>query len=507
MPINKLNDMEVFDYLSGQIGGENLAGKAKGGKRMDRVSAMLGRVVKGVPERHLVTFMNSRSGGMVEKLQAALREFPLPKAQRNGSARRLSAASSSVVSSGSRPSRLGAAQEQRWAVVQGMRKAGGAASEASTAANRSNKPQPNNNEENLHSLVPKGPGSAAGSGLQQRSNVASSMVSSVVSGSSRSVVSGAAAARQQKPPPGGSSSSVVGSAVSNAEKLAVPTTASEPSKVAPEVLGGEAAAAAVEGQKTKRGGANRKLEEMIAAQQFRTSYQRYFSPGGKSVKPTPENAFDLVDPEAKPFLDEWRKNASEEKVRVVAESLRSLKWVAAQYAGDSTEYKANFRGDPPEKESRAASPRGGERNLSKVPLGSIYGKKGEKQQPRPRVLPPLREFGDFAKQRGGPGQEVRRVLSLTAYAKADPRTELGHETAGVLDQGFMSNAWKTESQFAYNGEIFGPSQADKHGNNRVARGFCNRAHMAKTDVVGTVNGKLMKHLDGDSPTYNVNPWG
>jgi hypothetical protein len=222
---------------------------------------------------------------------------------------------------------------------------------------------------------------------------------------------------------------------------------------------------------------------------FQTSYESCFSPHGKYAGKTPDVAFEgLVRNEYKDCVRQWRERANEDQVRVLADTCRSLRWVSAQYAGSSTEHANKFIQHADEAHN-TPSARVNARNVSRVPLGSIYAHTDDAcYLDRQNTL--IKKVNDLHQQQLSMTQGSFGITGKTAVGAciyADASKEAG--CAGCMDEGMSSNNWKSESRAAWHGELHSKKQALKHSNKRFARGFCARESAFQTKDILVARGE------------------
>lgn len=246
---------------------------------------------------------------------------------------------------------------------------------------------------------------------------------------------------------------------------------------------------------------------------FQTSYENFFSPSGKFVGKTPDLAFEgVLRNDYKDEFSKWRKDAQEDQVRVLADTCRSLRWVAAQQAGVSSEYLVQFP-QHSEDAGEAPSPRKNARNLSRVPLGSIYASP-ETSTFLNREFELTTKLSDtLARQtnlRQGrfQNQGEKIAMGVCIYRNPGPLVAGTDEPcSGCMDHGVSSNTWKSESRTAWQGDLHSKKQAQRHSNTRTARGFCARECVFQTKDVLAARGERMMPIvprTQPNPFYNGN---
>jgi hypothetical protein len=202
---------------------------------------------------------------------------------------------------------------------------------------------------------------------------------------------------------------------------------------------------------------------------FQTSYEGFFSPSGKFAGQTPEQAFEgvLRNDYAQHFA-KWRKDAREDQVRVLADAVRALRYFNSgekpptQYDMVHTHF--------PDHRPEALVEKKNSRNVSAIPLGSIYSQSEEEAHIARKSQEKHQEHLLSATRR----QDAWRKKSLTAEDQLKMNvctySEVADSTIHKTLKVTAGSTPKSSCQEAWHSKVHSPLEVARHGHSFIKPG-------------------------------------
>lgn len=235
-----------------------------------------------------------------------------------------------------------------------------------------------------------------------------------------------------------------------------------------------------------------RLEELGT---MRTTNDGFFSASGPSAKATPGQAFDgVVNRGYRPHLDRWRRDASEREVKVLADACRAIRYLGTSVQGrDATSHHQQFQWYPEVKDWQPSDKKNS-RNISNVPLGSLYAQSAaEAKASLVRQAMHDHEVAVARKREedivGGAPSQMSYPLQSFKENKALRQTD-AHIKPGE-DQGVPapSAAWRSFARATWNPDVHAQRETEKHGNGqRIGKlGEAARLHKSQSETLARMS--------------------
>lgn len=222
-------------------------------------------------------------------------------------------------------------------------------------------------------------------------------------------------------------------------------------------------------QRKGAGAADRAAAALLGGS-YQSAYEEHFSPRSSRGGAVLGNVFDgpLVRSTYAQQLKEWTGGASDSQNRVLGDTLRTLRWVREQCAGQTTTNRGELSNHGREALDSPRRKVNG-RNISMVPLGSLYAP--------PQTETKAYDKGEATEKSNIDGVwENEKDVRSGRLVVGGARSLLPHcRNHKNLDQGFPTDSWKSESRASWLSEVHGSEQVQRFGSPRSARGFCERS--------------------------------
>lgn len=242
--------------------------------------------------------------------------------------------------------------------------------------------------------------------------------------------------------------------------------------------------------------------------ELKSSYEQFHSPSGKHVTKTPDQAFDgVLRKEVRDSVHKWRSSAQEDQVRILADTCRSLRWVTTQHSGKSSEYGSRFM-SPGSDVVNPPGARTNSRNLSSIPIGSIYATGDnsvfrQRQKDQAAKMQEIMNRQEQLRQGTLRNKSPKKARGICAYTGQGPPSAKADK---CFQEVSSSGNHKSEARWAWHADIHTHEANDKHANEQKARGFCTRQSVfqkrdvlsarAEQEVPTTVPAKPKKFING-----------
>lgn len=210
---------------------------------------------------------------------------------------------------------------------------------------------------------------------------------------------------------------------------------------------------------------------------MKSSYEHFHSPSGKhNIGNTPNQAFDgIIRNDMRETVHKWRDGAQEDQVRLLADTCRSLR---SMQSGKSSEYSGSFMLHGPEA-LNSSSVRSNSRNLSSVPIGSVYAKGDQsafhqRQREQAAKLKDIMNRQELLRQ----GAAIKKKSGMCVYpGPTSPNEKITankcfHEVPASGSSGIQN--WRSEARWAWNPDLHTKEANQRHSNQQKSRGFCTR---------------------------------
>eukprot|EP00746_Dinoflagellata_sp_MGD_P003088 gnl/MRDRNA2_/MRDRNA2_106016_c0_seq1.p1 gnl/MRDRNA2_/MRDRNA2_106016_c0~~gnl/MRDRNA2_/MRDRNA2_106016_c0_seq1.p1 ORF type:complete len:364 (+),score=61.45 gnl/MRDRNA2_/MRDRNA2_106016_c0_seq1:89-1180(+) len=216
---------------------------------------------------------------------------------------------------------------------------------------------------------------------------------------------------------------------------------------------------------------------------MKTSYEHFHSPAGKHLGNIPNQAFDgIIRNEMRETVHKWRDGAQEDQVRLLADTCRSLRWISAQQSGKSSEYSGSFPLHGPEAANYpplSSSARSNSRNLSSVPIGSVYAKGDrsafqQRQKDQAAKLKDIMNRQELLRQ-GAAAKKKSGMCVYPGQSSPNEKTTANkcfHEVSASGSSGIQN--WRSEARWAWHPDLHTKEANQRHSNQQKSRGFCTR---------------------------------
>jgi len=248
-------------------------------------------------------------------------------------------------------------------------------------------------------------------------------------------------------------------------------------------------------------------ERIDALSAMGTSYGNFFGstpePGG--MFDTTAKAFDgVVRKRYQPDFDHWRESASENQVRVLADACRSLRYFNAS-GGPATSYNNTFANANEYKLSRPKDKENA-RNVSAVPLGSIYAsdeevqhltREGRKAQHMATMQAAQRQV-DMNRTLAGATLQEKPSMGTCIFTEPPPDT--AHATF-EFSTAHPGNS-KSASRVSWHGEVHSKIQVKRHAHSAIKPG--ERAwQQCSAEAIFNLRDPALQHDGPPSPSKLV----
>jgi len=201
-----------------------------------------------------------------------------------------------------------------------------------------------------------------------------------------------------------------------------------------------------------------RLDELKA---MRTSYDNFFGSAGglKPIQRTGVQAFDgMIRREYKPEFNEWAQNATDQQLRTLAESCRSLRSIRSSWTPVTTYGQLHGCVDSAHRPAAPVEKRNA-RNISAVPLGSIYAEAEREHQSA------LSRQATHEKQlnvaKCNHEDVMRRTLEPKPAARMCLYTSPPEPTMHSCMQATPNN-WSSSSRVSWNPDVHSKTQVKRH---------------------------------------------
>lgn len=239
-----------------------------------------------------------------------------------------------------------------------------------------------------------------------------------------------------------------------------------------------------------------RLEELST---MRTTNDGFFSSNGPSAMATPGQAFDgVVKMGYRPHLDSWRQNSSEREVKVFADACRAIRYLGTSVQGrDATSHHQHFPWYPEVKDWQPSDKKNS-RNISNVPLGSLYAQSAAEAKAglvrkamhdHEVAVARKREEDILAGAATKPGGQMSYPLQSFKDNKSLRQTDAAIKVGE--DQGVPapSAAWRSFARATWNPDVHAQRETEKHGNShRIGKlGEAARLQKSQSETLARVS--------------------
>lgn len=206
---------------------------------------------------------------------------------------------------------------------------------------------------------------------------------------------------------------------------------------------------------------------------MRTTNDTFFSASGPSALATPGQAFDgMISSGYRPQLDAWRRDAPEKEVKVLADACRAIRYLGTSVQGrDATSHHQHFPWYPEVKDWQPSDKKNS-RNISNVPLGSLYAQSAaEAKSALVRKAMHDHEISVARRREEDivsgvaiqPGGQMNYPLQSYRENKALKQTDANIRVGEDQGVAAPTREWSSLARSTWNGEIHTRREVDKHG--------------------------------------------